>query len=67
MNRRPQLSIIAPGASPEEAAAVAAAIEHFMRATAPVLAPAVPAPDPWQRAGLEEGVRRAPDVSLPWL
>ena len=67
MNRRPQLSIIAPGASPEEAAAVAAAIEQFMRATAPVLATRVAAPDPWQRAGLEEGVRRAPDTNLPWV
>jgi hypothetical protein len=67
VNRRPELSIIAPGASPEEAAAVAAAIEQFMRATAPVLAAPVAATDPWQRAALEEGVRRAPDLSVPWL
>ncbi|GAC1388032.1 MAG: hypothetical protein NVSMB48_27550 [Marmoricola sp.] len=66
MNRRPQLSIVAPGASPEEAAAVAAAVEQFMRATAPVLTPPPAAPDRWQRAALEEGVRRAPERSAPW-
>jgi hypothetical protein len=66
MNRRPELSIVAPGASPEEAAAVAAAIEQFMWATAPALAPPVAASDPWQRAALEEGVRRAPEITAPW-
>ena len=30
-NRRPQLEIVAPSASPEEAAAVVAALERFMR------------------------------------
>ena len=34
-NRRPQLRIVAPAASPEEAAAVVAALERFMRETAP--------------------------------
>jgi hypothetical protein len=62
MNRRPQLSIIAPGASPDEAAAVVAAIEQFMRATAPMPAPPAPAVDPWQQAALQEGVNRAPVV-----
>ncbi len=62
MNRRPQLSIIAPGASPEEAAAVVAAIERFMRATAPPPAPAQPPANPWQRAALHEGVARSPDL-----
>ncbi len=38
VNRRPRLKLIAPSASPEEAAAVVAAVERFMRATAPVLA-----------------------------
>jgi hypothetical protein len=37
MNRRPQLTIVAPSASPEEAAAVVAALEQFMRETAPVI------------------------------
>jgi hypothetical protein len=42
MNRRPKLTILAPDASPEEAAAVTAALERFMRETAPR-----PAPLPW--------------------
>jgi hypothetical protein len=67
MNRRPQLSIVAPGASPEEAAAVVAALEQFMRATAPAAAPAAPAVDPWQRAALHEVVLRDPQQQrFPW-
>ena len=66
-NRRPRLTIVAPDASPEEAAAVVAALERFMRATAPT--PAAPGPrhDAWQRAALREGVSRAPDAPMPWL
>lgn len=60
MNRRPQLSIVAPGASAEEAAAVVAAVEQFMRDTAPVLVAPAPRPSPWQRAALWEGVNRTP-------
>ena len=67
MNRRPRLSIVAPGASPEEAAAVVAALEQFMRATAPEPAPESAAPDPWQQAALREGVEREPAQYLPWL
>jgi hypothetical protein len=60
VNRRPRLSIVAPGASPQEAAAVVAAIEQFMRATTPPPAPLAPKPSAWQRAALQEGVNRAP-------
>lgn len=60
MNRRPHLKLIAPGASPEEAAAVVAAVERFMRDTAPPPAPAADRPNPWQQAALREGVSRAP-------
>lgn len=67
MNRRPQLQLIAPAASPEEAAAVVAALERFMRETAPVAAPAPEQPDAWQQAGLHEGVRRRPETPTPWL
>jgi hypothetical protein len=66
MNRRPKLTIVAPGASPEEAAAVVAALERFMRATVPLPAPLPPAQNPWQRAALDEGVLRAPQAPLPW-
>ena len=60
VNRRPRLSIVAPGASPEEAAAVVAAIEQFMRAAAPQPAPSAPEPNRWQQAALHEGVDRRP-------
>jgi hypothetical protein len=66
MNRRPKLTIVAPNASPEEAAAVVAALEQFMRATAPTPAAPAPAQDPWQRAALYEGVAREPQAPLPW-
>jgi hypothetical protein len=66
VNRRPKLTLVAPNASPEEAAAVVAAVERFMRATAPPAAPAAPKRDPWQRAALVEGVDRQPAEPLPW-
>lgn len=63
------LTVIAPAASPEEAAAVVAALERFMRATAPVLAPAAPQLDGWRRAALIEGVSRESETDLPnpWI
>jgi hypothetical protein len=66
MNRRPQLSIIAPNASPEEAAAVVAALEQFMRATAPPPVPPAPPVDRWQQAALHEGISREPQWPLLW-
>jgi hypothetical protein len=68
-NRRPQLQLIAPSASPEEAAAVVAALERFMRATAPVPAPAREELDGWVRAARIEGVARESETELPdpWI
>jgi hypothetical protein len=67
VNRRPQLRIVAPSASPEEAAAVVAALERFMRDTAPLRAPAPPpGPAPWARAALLEATRHAPDEGASW-
>jgi hypothetical protein len=66
MNRRPQLQLIAPAASPEEAAAVVAALERFMRETAPPTAERPPAPNPWQQAALLEGVQRSPAAPSRW-
>lgn len=66
MNRRPKLTIVAPSATAEEAAAVVAALERFMRETAPTPAPPAPARDPWQQAALLEGVQRQPEPPLPW-
>jgi hypothetical protein len=54
MNRRPRLEILAPAASPEEAAAVVAALERFMRDTAPTPHPAPPPHRRWARAALLE-------------
>jgi hypothetical protein len=65
----PRLKLIAPSASPEEAAAVVAALERFMRATAP--APSAPAQqhDRWRGAAILEGVEREArgDLADPWL
>ena len=66
MNRRPKLEIVAPAASPEEAAAVVAALERFMRDHAPAPAAAGPARNPWQRAALYEAVGREPSGPSPW-
>jgi hypothetical protein len=71
-NRRPHLELIAPSASPEEAAAVVAALERFMRATAPVPAAGGPLSkqlDSWRRAALLEGVSRETETDLPdpWI
>ncbi len=59
-NRRPRLEINAPGASPEEAAAVVAALERFLRETAPAPVAADPKPNPWFMQGLLESVQREP-------
>ena len=56
MNRRPQLRLEGSSASPEEAAAVIAAVEQFLRDTLPPTAPPDPAPDPWLRAARLEAI-----------
>jgi hypothetical protein len=67
-HRRPELKLIAPSASPEEAAAIVAALERFIRDTAPG-APPEPTPDPWHRAAILEGVSREDpgDSGDPWI
>jgi hypothetical protein len=60
-NRRPKLEIVAPAASPEEAAAVVAAVERFLRDTAPPPAPVEPPSNPWVRAARREAVDRFPE------
>jgi len=66
VNRRPKLSIIAPNVSPEEAAAVVAAVERFMRETAPVPVAPPARRNPWQAAALREGVACQPFEPVPW-
>jgi hypothetical protein len=63
-NRRPQLRIVAPAASPEEAAAVVAALERFMRETAPTPAPAPPRLSGWLEAARLEAVEHEPRRGL---
>jgi hypothetical protein len=58
-NRRPQLEIVAPSASPEEAAAVVAAVQQFLRDRAPVVVTAPAGPAPWVRTALLEGAGAA--------
>jgi hypothetical protein len=62
---RPRIELHQP-ASPEEAAAIAAAIEQFMRDTAPPPAAAGPPTSPWLRAGLFEGAKRSSTEPSPW-
>jgi DNA-binding PadR family transcriptional regulator len=61
---RPRIEVRQP-ASPEEAAAIAAAIEQFMRDTAPPPGSDEPALSAWLRAGLLEGTKRDPG-DAPW-
>jgi hypothetical protein len=53
---RPSIELIAPGAGPEEAAAIAAALEQFLHDTAPAPSSRGPLLSPWTRAGLDEAV-----------
>lgn len=67
VNRRPRLEIVAPSATPEEAAAVVAALERFMRDTAPTPAPPPPPRGTaWARAARLEATGRAPDDGRGW-
>jgi hypothetical protein len=61
-NRRPRLEIVTPTPSPEEAAAVIAAVERFLRDTAPPPAPVAPQPSRWVRAAREEAVDRSAGI-----
>ncbi len=64
--RRPRIEIAQTAASASEAAAIAAAIEQFLRDTAPPPAPAEERLGGWRRAGLFEGVGRSADEPSPW-
>ena len=58
VNRRPRLELRGSSATPEEAAAVIAAVEQFLRDTAPPPAPADEKPSPWVQAARLEAVER---------
>jgi len=63
---RPRIQITQASASPEEAAAIAAALDQFMRDTAPAPALAATPASPWLRAGLLENAGLDPDGPSPW-
>jgi hypothetical protein len=55
-------------ASPEQAVAIVAAIERFMRETTPMRVLGEERPDPWKRAAILEGVTREdPELAFPTL
>jgi hypothetical protein len=61
--RRPSLQVVAPGAGREETAAIAAALEQFLRDTAPAPARSVRVRS-WERAALAEGI--GVEAPTPW-
>ncbi len=63
---RPRIEIKQSAASPEEAAAIAAAIEHFLRDTAPPPSTPGPTTSPWLETALLEGTGREPSQGAPW-
>jgi hypothetical protein len=63
---RPRIEMTHSAASPEEAAAIAAAIEQFLRDTAPPPVAEDEGMNPWLRAGLMEGVGLHADTP-PWV
>ena len=63
---RPRIEVRQANASPEETAAIAAAIEQFLRDTAPPPAAAPAGMDPWLRAGIFEAAGLEPDGPTPW-
>ena len=65
MNRRPRLELHGSSATPEEAAAVMAAVERFLRDHAPPAAPPDP-PSGWVQTARLEAVEKEP-VHEPWL
>jgi hypothetical protein len=63
---RPRIEMRQAAASPEEAAAIAAAIEQFLRDTAPPPAEPDGPSSRWLRAGLFENTGLNPDGPSPW-
>jgi len=62
---RPRIEVKQAAASPQEAAAIAAAIEQFLRDTAPRPAEQRET-SRWLRAGLYENAGLDPDGPSPW-
>ena len=60
VNRRPRLELLGSSATPEEAAAVMAAVEQFLRDTTPPPARQEAKPSAWVQAARREAVDRQP-------
>jgi len=58
------MQIVAPGAGPAQAAAIAAALEQFLHDTTPAVPAAGTPHNPWGRAAILEGVGLA--AQTPW-
>jgi hypothetical protein len=63
---RPRIELRRPAGSLEEAAAITAAIEQFLRDTAPPPAAPAPAASPWLRSGLLEARGLRASSPSPW-
>ena len=61
---RPSIELVAPAATPEETAAIAAALERYLHDTAPALAAPETSRSAWERAALSEGVGLG--AAAPW-
>jgi len=61
---RPSIELVAPSATPEEAAAIAAALERFLHDTSPVPVSLRPPASRWERAALAEAVGLC--APTPW-
>jgi hypothetical protein len=61
---RPQIEIQSASASPDEAAAIAAALERFLWETSPAPRPAEVSR--WEQAALSEGVRVHTGLGSGW-
>ncbi|MBA3300616.1 MAG: hypothetical protein H0T15_01995 [Thermoleophilaceae bacterium] len=64
--RRPRIELHGSSASPEEAAAIAAAIEQFIADTAPPPSAERMRTNPWLRAALYENARLDPANANTW-
>jgi hypothetical protein len=63
---RPRIEVRQSAATPEEAAAISAAIEQFLRDTAPPPSESGPEVNPWLRAGLFEARALSAEGPSPW-